>query len=144
MVVFSVHNTKPVHFISIAVLSLKCIKTKKKFYNKVTNQMIEIEFLRTNMQNEYNNWMNDVAISNQLQKVYCFNQWLRNRKWWLAIFMWALGVILVNAYVAYIATNTQIWHKKKKELLSHYQFRKPVALALINSDQFYVLGPRIA
>ena len=45
--------------------------------------------------------------------------------------MWALGVILVNAYVAYIAANVFTWKKKKSELISHYEFRKQIALALI-------------
>jgi len=137
MVAFSVYDTKPVHFISTAALSLKWIKMKKQVYDKGTNQMIEIEFLRTNIQNEYNNGMNDVDISDQLRKVYCFNRWLRNRKWWWAIFMWALGVILVNAYVAYVSANTLIWRKKKEDLISHYEFRKSVALALIAPDEFY-------
>ena len=78
---------------------------KKQVFDPVTDQMIEIHFLRTNMQNEYNNGMNDADISNQVQKVYCFNMWLPNRKRWWEIFMWAFGAIFVNAYVAYIATN---------------------------------------
>ena len=46
-------------------------------------------------------------------------------------FLWALGVVLVNAYVAYIATNVFTWKKKRSELISHYKFRKQIALALI-------------
>mmetsp|Transcript_65882 Transcript_65882/g.77413 ORF Transcript_65882/g.77413 Transcript_65882/m.77413 type:complete len:121 (-) Transcript_65882:754-1116(-) len=37
MVVFYVYNTKPVHFIYTAALSLKWIKMKKQVYDKVTN-----------------------------------------------------------------------------------------------------------
>ena len=51
--------------------------------------------------------------------------------------MWALGVILVNTYVAYVSANTLIWRKKKKDLISYYEFRKSVALALIALDDFY-------
>mmetsp|Transcript_20582 Transcript_20582/g.25239 ORF Transcript_20582/g.25239 Transcript_20582/m.25239 type:complete len:192 (-) Transcript_20582:24-599(-) len=58
--------------------------------------------------------------------------------------MWALGVISVNEYVAYIASNTLIWRKKKKDLLPHHEFRKSVVLALMNREQFYALAPRIA
>ena len=137
MIAFSVYDTKPVHFISTASLSLKWIKKKKLVYDKVQNEIRDIEFLRTNIQNDYNNGMNDVDISDQLRKIYCFNRWLRNRKWWWAIFMWALGVILVNAYVAYVSANTLTWCKKKKDLLSHYEFRKAIALALIAPEEFY-------
>jgi len=45
--------------------------------------------------------------------------------------MWGLGVMLVNSYVDYIAANTIIWKKDKKQLVSYYEFRKAVALALI-------------
>ena len=51
---------------------------------------------------------------------------------------------MVNAHVAYIAANTLIWRKKKKDLLSHYKIRNSVALVLISLDQFYTLVPRTA
>jgi len=51
--------------------------------------------------------------------------------------MWALGVILVNAYVAYVSANTLIWCNKKKDLMSHYEFRKAVALGLIAPKEYY-------
>ena len=76
--------------------------------------------------------MNNVDQADQLRKVYCFNRWMRNKKWWWAIFLWALSVMLVNAYVAYIASNVLIWKRKKKDLLTHYEFRKKIALALVN------------
>ena len=94
MVAFSVYDANPVYFISTSALSLKWIKTKPQLSDKVTYQCIGIEFLRTNIQNKYNNGMNDVDVSDQLRKVYFFNRWLRKRKWWWAIFMWVLGVIL--------------------------------------------------
>ena len=81
---------------------------KKLVYNKVQNQPIGIDVLRTTIQNDYKNDMNDVDIPDQLCKMYCFNRWLRNRKWWWAICMWVLGVIFTNVYVAYVSTNTLI------------------------------------
>jgi len=51
--------------------------------------------------------------------------------------MWALGVILGHTYVAYVSANTLTWCKKKKNLLSHYAFRKAIALALIAPEKFY-------
>ena len=100
MVAFSVYDTKPVHFISTAAKSLKWIPIKRKVWDVNSGKMVEIKFLRTELQNDYNHKMNDVDISDQLRKVYCFNRWVRNRKWWWALFMWGLGVIVVNAYVA--------------------------------------------
>ena len=51
--------------------------------------------------------------------------------------MWTLGVIFVNAYKAYVSANTLIWCKKKKDLLSHYEFRKSIVPALIEPSEFY-------
>ena len=51
--------------------------------------------------------------------------------------MWALGVILVNAYVTYVSANTLTWCKRKKDLLSHYEFRKAILLALVAPEEFY-------
>ena len=49
MVAFSVYDTKPVQFIPTATLSSKWIEMKKQVYDKVINQCIEIEFLKTNI-----------------------------------------------------------------------------------------------
>ena len=136
LVAFSVFDSKPVHFLSTAATSLKWVKKTKKVYDPNTNQMRLIEFLRTTLQDEYNYGMNDVDIADQLRKIYCFNRWLRNRKWWWAIFLWALGVLVVNAYVCYIAANVHSWKKKKRSLYSHYEFRKLICLALLLPEEF--------
>ena len=57
---------------------------------------------------------------------------MRNRKWWWAIFMWGFGVLIVNSYVDYTAANMYIWKKKRKDLLTHYEYRKSCALACIS------------
>ena len=49
--------------------------------------------------------------------------------------MWGFGVIIVNSYVAYIVANVLIWKRKRKNLLTHYQYRKSCALALISRTQ---------
>ena len=72
-------------------------------WNVKENKEKVLKFLWTEIQNNYNHGMNNLDISDQLRKVYCFNKWLQNRKLWWDIFMWGLGVALVNAYVAYVA-----------------------------------------
>ena len=136
LVAFSVFDSKPVHFLSTAATSLKWKKKVKKVYDSSTNQMQKIEFLRTTLQDDYNYGMNDVDISDQLRKIYCFNRWLRNRKWWWALFLWGLGVVMVNAYVAYVAANVLTWKKKKGSLHTHYNFRKLICLALLLPEEF--------
>ena len=45
--------------------------------------------------------MGNVDIADQLRILYHMDHWLRNRKWWWAIFFWALDVILTNSLVLY-------------------------------------------
>ena len=44
---------------------------------------------------------------------------------------------MVNAHMACISANALIWCKKKKDVLSHYEFRKAIALALLAPEEFY-------
>ena len=74
MVAFSAYDTKPVHFISTAATSLKWVKTKRRVYDTRSNQSVDMHFLRTELQDKYNNGMKDVDISDQLRKIYCLNR----------------------------------------------------------------------
>ena len=55
--------------------------------------------------NDYNNTMGHVDISDQPRNTHWFDHWLRNHKWWWSLLFWALGAMLVNAYVIYIIVN---------------------------------------
>ena len=72
--------------------------------------------------------MNSVDCADQLREVYKFDRWIRQQKLWWSIFLWFLGVAIVNAY--------EIYKKKceetKKKPMSHYEFQKLVALAWIS------------
>ncbi len=60
-----------------------------------------MKYLRLNVIEDFNNHMNLTDIADQLQGNYQSNRWMRQRKWWWAFFIWAIGVASVNAYCIY-------------------------------------------
>ena len=70
-----------------------------------------IKFLCLNAIEDYNNNMNSTDIVDQFQGVYQTDHWMRNKKWWWAYFIWAIGVAGVNAYKIYDV----LWDEQKKE-----------------------------
>ena len=137
LVSYSVYDTKPVHFLSMVCQQLKWIVKEKPVFNVETGRVESLRFLIMNKINDYNNNMGHVDISYQLQNEYRFNRWIRNCKWWWwSLLFWALGVMLVNAYVIYSIVNITEG-TPKKDPLSHHNFRKSIAMNWINTDRDY-------
>ena len=61
-------------------------KKKRKVYNKDLGKQVDIDFLSLNITDDYNYGMGQVDISDQLRGVYRMDHWLRNFKWWHALF----------------------------------------------------------
>jgi hypothetical protein len=70
-----------------------------------------VKFLRLNVIDEYNNNMNSTDIEDQLRGVYRPDHWMRNRKWWWAIWIWGIGVAGVTAYRIY-----EVMYEEQKQL----------------------------
>ena len=45
--------------------------------------------------------MGHVDVSDQLQNYYRIDHWLQNQKWWWEIYLWGMGVMIINAYTRY-------------------------------------------
>ena len=134
LVAFSVYDSKPVHFLSMAANKLAWERNERPVYDKTKGKVVNMPFYRTSVQNFYNHYMNSVDTADQLRGSYNFQHWMRNRKWWWALFMWGFGVLLVNAYILYNTEHLYIWLKKKENILSQYDFRKEVVLTWMNID----------
>jgi hypothetical protein len=88
------------------------IQKKRKVWDAVHQEVKLIGFLRLNIVDDYNNDMNSTDIADQLRNVYRCDHWMRNRKWWWAFLIWAIGVAGVNAYKIY---DVMYEEEKKKE-----------------------------
>ena len=105
LVASSIYDTRPVHFLSMACDKIKWIPKVKKVYNVDTGGVENLAFLQLNQIDDYNNTMGGMDIADQLRGTYRPDHWLRNRKWWWAIWNWSLGLQLVNVYKIYVNLN---------------------------------------
>ena len=131
----SVYDTKPVHYLSMVSVVLEWVVVEKKVYNVDTQRTEFIRFLRLNVIHKYNHTMGHVDVADQLRGSYRIDIYVRNCKWWWAIMFWAFGTLLTNAYVVYNKVNIAEG-VDRKQLLSHYDFRKEIALNWL--DPMYV------
>jgi len=97
----SVYDTKPVHMLSTVEESMYWVLKKRKVWSAIHKQIREMGHLRLNFIDDYNNNMNGADIADQLRNQYRPDHWMRNRKWWWAFFIWAIGVAGVNAFKMY-------------------------------------------
>lgn len=134
MVAASVYDTKPVHFLSMMCESIEWVMKERLVYNVDSERMETLRFLRLNINDFYNNNMGHVDVSDQLRNTYRFDHWLRQWKWWWSIWLWSLGVLLVNAYATYQLVMEEAGVPKNK-WKSHYTFRKEIAMAWVNSNE---------
>ena len=77
--------------------------------------------------------MCNVDQADQLRLQYCIHYWIRNTKWWWALFFWIFESSLTNCYIIYKKFHEL--HERKH--LSHYKFIKQVALAWINPSEYW-------
>ena len=118
---------------SITCRELKWNRQEKPVYNVDTGKVELIKFLRLNTINSYNEEMGNVDVIDQLRGSYRCDTGVRNRKWWWSLWFWALGVMLVNSYIMY--TKLHPSHgRQKKDLLSHHDFRRAIAMYWINEE----------
>ena len=119
----SVYDTKPVHLMSTVSESVKWTVKTKRVWSKDESAMTMMRFLRLNLIDDYNSNMNSTDIADQLRNTYRPDHWMRNRKWWWAFFIWALGVGAVNAFKIYNALYDEEERQKKPGLPKRWTHR---------------------
>ena len=77
LIAVSVYDTKPVHFLSMAVDNIKWIEKKREVYDRSIGQMATMKFLRVNVKDDYNHGMGGADIADQIRGSYRFYHWLK-------------------------------------------------------------------
>ena len=130
----SIYDTKPVHIITSANTDIKWVVKSKKIWDKSQKQSRDVRFMRLNLIDDYNLGMGGVDMADQLRLQYRIERWMRQRKWWWAIFLWTIGVAHTNAYVCYTTLYDNHVQAKKKvshKKLTHIEFLERLAKQLI-------------
>ena len=74
------------------------VEKKRKLWSEPAGVNKMMSHMRLNIIDEYNQHMKHSDIAVQLWSAYCSHHWMRNRKWWWALFLWGLSVAQVNAF----------------------------------------------
>jgi hypothetical protein len=96
-----VYNTKPVHILSTAAECVEWIVKEKEVWSDRIKKKATMKYLQLNVIEDYNMNMNSTDIVDQLCGSYRPDRWMRQHKWWWALFIWLIGVASVNAYKIY-------------------------------------------
>ena len=132
LVVVSVYDTKPVHFLTMVAENICWEEKEREVYDRVKGAMKDMKFHRLNVNDEYNFGMGGADIADQTRGSYRFDHWLRRYKWWHSIFWWGVQVLMVNSYMCYCT----YYKMQGFEAMSHYQYQSMIACAWLEKDYF--------
>ena len=119
LVAISLYDSKPVYLMSSACDQVCWRRKELKIWDKDERRLVNAPFHRVNIVDDYNKFMGNVDIADQLRGSYRFDHWMRKRKWWWSMFFWNFQVLLTNAYILY--KKYHCIHDLKP--ISHYEFR---------------------
>ena len=94
---------------------------------------VNAPFFCLNIVDKYNNGMGNVDQADQLRLQYQIHYWIRNCKWWWAIFFWIFENSLTNCYV--LCRKFHELHEWKH--LSHYKFIRQIGLAWLKPSLYW-------
>ena len=131
LIVASCYDQKPFYMLSHSIEEVTWVEKVRKVWSRMFGCPMPYKFLRWILSDDYNFEMNDNDIADQLRLVYRLQRMQRNQKWWWALWMWAMEVSLVNAYMMY---RRYCELKGVKQEYDHHEFNEKVGYALIAPD----------
>ena len=79
---------------------------------------------------EYTQFMCGVDVADQLRASYSCQ--VPSHKWWHRIFFFLLEVIVVNMYIIYLDSFTNVkWERTQETPMTHFQFKQSMSEALL-------------
>ena len=129
LIVASCYDQKPFYMISHSIEEITWVEHSKKIWSHALGRNVDFKFLRWNLSHDYNSEMNNNDVADQFRLVYRLQRMQRNQKWWWALWMWALEVSLINAYMM---LRRYCESKGVKMPYSHHELNEKVGYALLN------------
>jgi len=137
---FEENKTKPFHMMTNIVECVEIVEFWRRCVSSSSGKVFWVKFLRLSVAHLYNHNMNSVDIGDQLRNIYRPDGlWFRMRKWWWAVFLWAMGQSVVNAYLVY----KRVCADENASAMSHLEFHVAVATAWCTTPQL-ILQPATA
>ena len=134
------NKTKPFHMMTNIVECVEIFEFWRRCVSSSSGKVFHVKFLRLSVAHLYNHNMNSVDIGDQLRNIYRPDGlWFRMRKWWWAVFLWAMGQSVVNAYLVY----KRVCADENAAPMSHLEFHVAVATAWCTTPQL-ILQPATA
>ncbi|KAK3269570.1 hypothetical protein CYMTET_21993 [Cymbomonas tetramitiformis] len=137
----SIYDSKPVHLMSSAHTQVREVVKSRKIWDSAQGKSTDLEFKRLNVIDDYNFCMNGVDLCDQIRNQYRTDgPWMRQRKWWWSIFLWALEVGKGNAFLLYRRRCEQ----RQQKAMMHRVFIEMLARRLCGAEVVSPLHSRVS
>ena len=97
----SLYDTKSLYLIIVACEGIKWIKKDCKLFYETQQKMVAAPFYLVNVIDDYNHFMGNIDITDQMRGSYYFDHWMLKRKWWWSMFFGSFKLLLTNSYIFY-------------------------------------------
>ena len=64
---------------------IKWLKKERKLFDKTEQKIVAAPFYQVNAIDDYNHFIGNADMADQMRGSYRFDHWMRRRKWWWSI-----------------------------------------------------------
>ena len=81
----SLYDKNPLYLMSVVYKEIKWLNIHHKIFYKTKQKIFSSPFYRINVIDDYNRFMGNIDIADQMRGSYSFYHWMRKRKWWWSV-----------------------------------------------------------